>query len=294
MTPAQASKAGGYSLEFASRVSKPERKGRFRRGVYLLPSLFTVGTLVCGYIAILSTLRATGMDGDQVRLAFDTAAKAIGWAILFDGLDGRIARLTHATSDFGREFDSLADVVTFGVAPAFLAFAWGIRPVEEVAGTQIVQHLREAGWVVTFAFVICGAARLARFNIDSVKPAGDRKHFVGLPIPGAAGVIAAMVHCIKYPIPDWIYGIVWLVIVGGLAFLMVSRVRYPSFKAFDLRRRRSYLAIIFIGLIIYGIWAFSEPVLLALALLYGLSGPVARLVSRIRPHEPSPQEVHVS
>jgi CDP-diacylglycerol--serine O-phosphatidyltransferase len=273
---------------------KPEKKGRVRRGVYLLPSLFTVGTLVCGYIAILSTLKATGMDGDQVRLGFDTAAKAIGWAVVFDALDGRIARLTNACSDFGREFDSLADVVTFGVAPAFLAFAWGIRPVEEVAGTQLVQHLRDAGWVVTFAFVICGAARLARFNIDSGKPSSDRRHFVGLPIPGAAAVIAALVHCIKYPINDWIYGIVWLAIVAALAFLMVSKVRYPSFKTFDLRRRRPYFAIILIGLIIYAIWAFSEPVLLAIALLHGLSGPTSRLVSKIRPNQPPPQEVHVS
>lgn len=273
---------------------KPEKKGPVRRGVYLLPSLFTVGTLVCGYIAILSTLKATGMDGDQIRLGFDTAAKAIGWAIVFDGLDGRIARLTNSSSDFGREFDSLADVITFGVAPAFLAFAWGIRPIEEVAGTQLVQHLRDVGWVITFAFVICGAARLARFNIDSGKPTSDRRHFVGLPIPGAAGVIVGLVHCIKYPVNEWIYGIVWLAIVGALAFLMVSTVRYPSFKAFDLRRRRPYFAIIFIGLIIYAIWAFSEPVLLAIALLYGLSGPTARLVSKIRPHEPPPQEVHVS
>jgi len=135
----------------------------------LLPSLFTVGTLVCGYIAILSTLNGTtAIDGDHAMLAFDTAARAIGWAILFDGLDGRIARLTHASSDFGREFDSLADVITFGIAPAFLAFAWGFRPVYEIEGTRIVQHLREAGWVITFGYVICGAARLARFNIDSV------------------------------------------------------------------------------------------------------------------------------
>ena len=274
-------------------ATRPRRRERFRRGVYVVPSLFTVGTLICGYIAIISTLRAVTLaDGDQFRLAFDTAAKAIGWAVVFDGFDGRIARLLHSTSDFGREFDSLADVITFGVAPAFLAFAWGIRPLEEVAGTQLVQHLREAGWVVTFAYVICGAARLARFNIDTVKPATDRKHFIGLPIPGAAGVIAALVHCIKYPVNDWIYGIVWLAIVLALAFLMVSRVRYPSFKTIDLRSRRSYVVIIFMGITVYAIWAFSEPVLLTLALLFALSGPTSRLVSKIRPHEPPPREVH--
>ena len=282
-------------MDPAEITAKPEKKGRFRRGVYLLPSLFTVGTLVLGYIAILSTLKAAlTPDPDLALQIFDTAAKAIGWAIVFDGLDGRIARLTNASSDFGREFDSLADIITFGIAPAFLAFAWGVRPVEEIAGTQLVRHLHDVGWVVTFAYVICGAARLARFNIQSGKPSSDRKHFVGLPIPGAAGVIAALIHCIKYPINDWVWSPAWLAIVGILAFLMVSRVRYPSFKALDLRRRRPFVAIILIGLVVYAIWAFSEPVLLAIAMVYALSGPVARLVSKIRPHPSAPQEVHAS
>ncbi len=281
-------------MESLEQIPKRGKTGRFRRGVYILPSLFTVGSLVCGYIAILSTLKATGMDAEQGRFAFDTAAKAIGWAVLFDGLDGRIARLTNSCSDFGREFDSLADVITFGVAPAFLAFAWGVRPVEEVFGTHLVQHLRDAGWVVTFTFVICGAARLARFNIDTGKPSSDRRHFVGLPIPAAAGVIAALVHCIKWPVNDWPWSPVWLVIVGVLAFLMVSKVRYPTFKSFDLRRRRPYVAIIFIGIVVYAMWTYSEPVLLAIAMSYVLSGPVSRFISRIHPHPPAPQEVHAS
>jgi CDP-diacylglycerol--serine O-phosphatidyltransferase len=272
------------------------KKGRLRRGVYLLPSLFTVGTLVCGFYAILQTLRGAGllaMNSDS-RLAFDYAARAIGWAILFDGLDGRIARMTNSTSEFGREFDSLADVITFGLAPALLAYSWGVRPVEQVLGLRFVERLPQIGWVVTFAFLICGAARLARFNIDAGKPTTDRRSFVGLPIPGAAGVIAAAVHFFKYPINEWPYGVAWLAIVGGLAFLMVSRVRYPSFKAFDLRRRRPYASIILIGIIVYFIWAFSEPALLLLAMVYSLSGPVARLASRIRPHPPAPEEVHAS
>lgn len=282
-------------MENSGQIVEHEKKGKFRRGVYILPSLFTVGTLVCGYVAVLSTLKASGLaDAEQVRQTFDVAAKAIGWAIFFDGLDGRIARLTNSASDFGREFDSLADVITFGVAPAFLAFAWGVRPLEEITGTTLVQHLRDAGWVVTFAFVICGAARLARFNIDSGRPASDRRHFIGLPIPGAAGLVAGLVHFIKNPVVNWGFGILWLSIVGALAFLMVSRVRYPSFKMVDLRRRRPYVAIIFIGLIVYAIWAFSEPVLLILALTYALSGPVSRVISKIRPHPPAPQEVHAS
>ncbi|MBZ5671038.1 MAG: CDP-diacylglycerol--serine O-phosphatidyltransferase [Acidobacteriia bacterium] len=276
-----------------------DKRQGIRRGVYVLPSLFTVGTLVCGYFAILSTLRgaqmlAAGVATGLSLVAFDNAARALGWAILFDGLDGRIARLTNTASPFGREFDSLADVITFGVAPAFLAFVWGVRGVDEIAGRDLIQHIRQVAWIITFAYVICGAARLARFNIDTVKPAGDRRFFVGLPIPAAAGVVAAIVHWQKQPLNSWEFAVGWLAVIGILAFLMVSRMRYYSFKALDLRKRRSYLAVIFIGLIIWGIWSFSEPVLLTLALTYALSGIILRITSKIRPHPPAPEEVHAA
>jgi CDP-diacylglycerol--serine O-phosphatidyltransferase len=270
-----------------------------RRGVYILPSLFTVGTLVCGYYAILAALRgslamtAGGAEGLSA-VAFDDAARAIGWAILFDGLDGRIARLTNATSAFGREFDSLADVVAFGVAPAILAYAWGIRAMSGTSGTPLIEHIRQLGWIVTFAYVICGAARLGRFNIESVKPTVDRRYFVGMPIPAAAGTIAAIVHWEKAPLFQWGYSLGWMGVVAILAFLMVSRMRYYSFKTLDLRRRRSYIAIIFLGLIICGIWVSSEPVLLIIALTYGLSGIILRITSKFRPHPPAPEEVHVA
>jgi CDP-diacylglycerol--serine O-phosphatidyltransferase len=264
-------------LERAEHRSNPHPRHGLSRGVYLLPSLFTAGTLVCGYVAVLATLRAE----------YDYAAVAIGYAILFDSLDGRIARLTNSSSDFGREFDSLADVISFGVAPAFLAFAWGVRPIEDIAGTRIAQHLREAGWVVTFAFVICGAARLARFNIQSARPASDRRHFVGLPIPGGAGVVAAVVHWAKYPVNDWTYGVAWLAVVGLVSFFMVSRLRYPTFKNVDLRRQRSYMVIIVIGITVYAIWAYSEYALLVIAVTYALYGPLARIASKIRPRPPA-------
>ncbi len=269
-----------------------------RRGVYVLPSLFTVGTLVCGYFAILSSLRgaqmmAAGMEGLSL-VAFDSAAKAIGWAILFDGLDGRIARLTNTSSAFGREFDSLADVITFGIAPAMLAYVWGVRGVDGIFGTQVVEFLRRAGWIVTFAYLISGAARLARFNIDTVKPTTDRRFFVGLPIPAAAGVVAAVVHWAKAPIDHWGYGLAWLTTVALLAFLMVSKMRYYSFKTLDVKKRRPFVAIIFIGLIVWAVVAYSEQALLTLALTYALSGIVLRLVSRLRPHPPAPEEVHAA
>jgi CDP-diacylglycerol--serine O-phosphatidyltransferase len=265
-----------------------------------MPSLFTAGTLVCGYFSVLATFKGTalmltaGVAPDLSRFAFDNAAKAIGLAVLLDGLDGRIARLTNSSTDFGREFDSLADVITFGVAPALLAFAWGLRPIEEQFGPVMVQHLHQIGWIVTFGYVICGAARLARFNIQTGRPT-DRRYFVGLPIPGAAGVIAAVVHCRKYAIHDWEYGVAWLIVVGLLAFFMVSRIRYYSFKALDLRRRRSYVAIILIGIIIYAAWAYSEAMLLIGATTYALSGPLLRVMSRLRSQQPPrPEEVHAS
>ncbi len=289
------SSPGVASLEPPSRAPERSRRIRLGRGVYVLPSLFTVGTLVCGYFAVLSTLKGTlqmAGNGELARWSFDAAARAILWGALFDSLDGRIARLTNSTSDFGREFDALADVITFGVAPAFLAFAWGVRPLEAVYGTDIVQHLRQAGWIITFGFVICGAARLARFNIQSTS--SDRRYFVGLPIPAAAGVIAATVHFFQYPANDWRHGLGWLVIIGLLAFLMVSRVRYYSFKTLDLRRPRSYLVIILLGLVVYLVVAYSEPVMLILALSYALSGPISRVTSKFRPHPPVPEEVHAS
>ena len=262
-----------------------------RRGVYLLPSLFTVGTLICGYIAILSTLRGTqmlaaGASASLTLAAFDDAAKKIGWAIVFDGLDGRIARLTNSSSPFGREFDSLADVITFGIAPAFLAYAWGVRSIEAVQGLQPPHVFQKAGWIVTFAFVICGAARLARFNIDRGATA-DRRYFVGFPIPAAAGVIAAIVHWAKSPLLSWMYGSLWLAVVGVLAFLMVSRVRYYSFKTLDLSRRRPFVAIIFIGIIVWAIWTYSEPVLMVIATAYLVSGPLNRFISRVHPRTPA-------
>jgi len=284
-------------LEPASQTHLSAKEGadtvvnnhRLRRGMYILPSLFTVGTLVCGYYAILMTLQGTqlmaaGVIGALVSAAFDRAATAIGLAILFDGLDGRIARLTNSTSNFGREFDSLADVITFGLAPGLLAYSWGVRPAIDASQLPWTHHLRAAGWIVTFAYLICGAARLARFNIDSTHPGADRRYFFGLPIPAAAGVIAAVVHWEKYPLTHWLTSLAWLLAVLILAFLMVSRVRYYSFKALDLRRRRPYVTIIFIGLIIWAIAFYSELMLLILALTYALSGVFHEISTRSRPN----------
>ncbi len=287
----------------------PIERRSVRRGMYVLPSLFTVGTLLCGYYAILSTQRAGELLaaaaaatlaskaaelGALAVAALDNASKAIGWAIVFDGLDGRIARMTNTASPFGRELDSLADVTTFGVAPAVLAYVWGVRAMGELASAQTIQNVREVALILTFAYVICGAARLARFNIDTVKPTSDRRFFVGMPIPAAAGFIAAIVHFHKQPLTTWPFSLAWLLVVGILGFLMVSRMRYYSFKALDLRKPRSYLAIIAIGLFIGGLWFYSEPVLLTLASTYAISGIVLRITSKFRPHPPAHEEVHAA
>jgi len=280
-------------LELPSRGPEVRNEARQNRGVYILPSLFTVGTLVCGYLAILATLKgaqALASGAGNNFLFFDDAAVKIGWAIVFDGLDGRIARLTNSTSNFGKEFDSLADIIAFGIAPALLAYAWGIEAIHSGYGERLVLiYTQRAGWLVGFAFLICGAARLARFNIDRGATA-DRRYFVGLPIPAAAGVVAAVVHWAKQPIERWPYGFIWLVVVAAAAYLMVSRVRYYSFKAMDLRKKRSHLVIILIGLTVWAVWAYSEPVLLTLATVYFLSGPVMRLIWRFRPHPPASKE----
>lgn len=245
---------------------------RLRRGIYILPSFFTVGNLLCGYYSILSS--AAGGVGD-----LDRAAKLIGAAVVFDGLDGRVARMSNVSSPFGKEFDSLADVISFGIAPAFLALVWGLRSLDpaSAANPRLVQDIYKLGWVATFAFLICGAWRLARFNIqgsDSGDLAGAHRYFIGMPIPAAAGVIAAIVHAARDPITDWYWAAAWLALVFGLAFLMISPIRYPSFKHFDFRRRRPSVVVILIGLLVWLIVVYSQEVLLVIATAYLLSGLV--------------------
>jgi CDP-diacylglycerol--serine O-phosphatidyltransferase len=253
----------------------------------VLPSLFTSGNIFLGFLAILKTFEGaaavvSGHTGSNPDFAF--AAKAIGWAVLLDGLDGRIARMTHTVSDFGREMDSLADVITFGIAPAVLAYAWG---VEFVAPGGFLMD-RRAGYFIAFLFLLCGAARLARFNVQkNPRPKNpgrpDRKYFVGLPIPAAAGAVAASVYAMdSVPLDDWMVSAVWLALLALLSFLMVCTWRYPSFKEFNLLKPRSPLFLILIGSLVYLIWNFSQNVyfsqvvLLVLAVAYVGSGIAIR------------------
>ncbi|MBI3697412.1 MAG: phosphatidylcholine/phosphatidylserine synthase [Acidobacteria bacterium] len=264
------------------------------RGAYALPSIFTAGTIFCGYYALMKTIQAISLAPERMGEAagqLDLASLAIGVAVFTDGMDGRIARLTNAVSDFGRELDSLADVITFGVAPALLAFAWGIRSLDPASGSLFTEHLTRLAYFVTFLFVVCGAARLARFNVQRnpvPKNPGrvGRKYFVGLPIPSAAALVAAVVHATGgYPLRDWMpWGALWLFLLGLLSFLMVCTWRYNSFKEFNLVEQRSWVTVVLIAGMIYLIYHYSQPVLLALASTYVASGILIRLGGLFRRH----------
>jgi CDP-diacylglycerol--serine O-phosphatidyltransferase len=267
----------------------PDR--RPRRAAYALPTLFTAGNTFLGFYAVLEVFQgALQMLGDASQAAhhFQTAAIAIGAAVFLDGLDGRIARMTNTVSDFGREMDSLADVITFGIAPAVLAFAWGVEFVNPSLDRTTLEYLHRAGYFVSFIYLLCGAARLARFNIQKnpvPKNPGrkDRKYFVGLPIPAAAAIVAAVVYASDSdPLRSWIFSAAWLGLLGLLSFLMVSTWRYPSFKDLSLTQPRSPLTVVMLGGLIYLIWNFSQPVLLGMTVCYVGSGILIRIGGALR------------
>jgi CDP-diacylglycerol--serine O-phosphatidyltransferase len=250
--------------------------------MYILPSLFTTANMGLGFYAILEVMHATIADP---KLHLDHAAIAIGFAVLFDGLDGRIARMTGTTSDFGRELDSLADAITFGVAPAMLAWTWGFFLMPPVLFTEGQWHIKltQLGAMACFLFLMAGVSRLARFNITTnPQPSNPgrpgKKYFVGMPIPAGAGVIAAVVHFeAGDPIASWYSALTWIAMVTTVAYLMVSTWRFYSFKDIDFRSRHPFRLIILLGALFYGIVVFSGPVLFGVALLYMASGVFWRL-----------------
>jgi CDP-diacylglycerol--serine O-phosphatidyltransferase len=249
------------------------------RGMYVLPSLFTAGNIGLGFYAITQSVQGSPTEQGY----FDRAALAIGFAVLFDGLDGRVARTTNTTSDFGKELDSLADVITFGVAPSLLAYIWGFRMLPLSIHPDLRENVLHAGVFACFLFLICGACRLARFNI-SVNPQPrnpgkpGRKYFVGMPIPAGAGVIAAVVHCFNgSPIYDPRTALVWLVLLLFTGFLMVSSWRFWSGKEIGVHEKKPFQLPVLVAL--FGaliIWQ-SRLMLMVIALGYLVSGVVARL-----------------
>ena len=236
-----------------------ERKPRLRRGVYLLPSLFTMGNMFCGYLCVLLSIRGE----------FAIAASMIGVAVVLDMLDGRVARMTNTATAFGVEFDSLADVISFGIAPAVLTFMWGLQP------------LHRLGWAAGFIYLSAAALRLARFNIQTVKST-DKRYFVGMPSPAAAAVPASTVFFYPAGMADAYWGLIALAVMVVPALLMVSTIRFNSFKSIDNPQRRSYKVLALVALIIAVILLHPNLVLLALAYIYMLSGLAGALWARFR------------
>ncbi len=237
-----------------------------RRGAYLLPSLFTIGNMLLGFYAVV-----TGLRGDFTR-----AALLVFTAAVLDSLDGWIARLTGTESEFGREYDSLADVVTFGATPALLAYLWGF------AGNGEWQRV---GWLAPLFFLVCTATRLARFNVQT--KIVDARWFVGLPTPAAAGAIVSILFFA--PDPEWrpwieALMLAALVLVGAL---MVSTIRYRSPKQLDPRRRWSYRMLLPVAAVVLVLALHPPATFLALSVLYTLSGPLAYLAGKLR-RRPAP------
>ena len=279
-------------MEVPQRRREDKQQRTLRKGMYILPSLFTTANIAAGFYAILQVIHASTAEPWHL----DNAAKAIGFAVLFDGLDGRIARMTHTSSNFGRELDSLADVITFGVAPALVAWMWGFHLLPQLPNSQLHTKIIQLGAIVCFLFLMAGASRLARFNIQAnPQPSNPgrpgKKYFVGMPIPAGAGVIAAVVHFSDgNPIASWYTAVTWLLMVVAVSYLMVSTWRFYSFKDLDFRSRQPFRLIVIIGALIAGIWFFSGPLLFAIALLYMVSGVFWRLqwIFRRRENPPPP------
>ena len=244
-------------VRFLSRAGdRPQR--RFSRGVSLLPSLFTMANLFCGYACVVYAMRGE----------YETAAPFIGFAIVLDILDGRIARLTGTSTDFGLQFDSLADVISFGIAPAILSFAWGLAP------------LGRLGWAAGFVFVTAAAMRLARFNIQSV--GGDKRYFAGMPSPAAAAIPASTVFFYPAGVSDYRAALPALAMVLVPAVLMVSTIRFRSFKTIDLQIRRPYTVLLLIAGGIMLITTHPRFVLVAMSYAYLASAFIGMAITRIR------------
>jgi len=238
------------------RVAPPPRPAehlsarRPRRGVALLPSLFTLGNLFCGYACVIYAMRGE----------FETAAPFIGIAVILDMLDGRIARLTGTASEFGVQFDSMA--------PAVLTFAWGLST------------LGRLGWAAAFLFVTAAALRLARFNIQSAS--ADKRYFVGMPSPAAAGILASTVYAYPEGLVQFRSSLPAILLVVIPALLMVSTVRFRSFKTIDLQARRPFRVLIFFAALLIVIATHPQSVLVVISYGYLMSPLIEMIVMRLR------------
>lgn len=251
---------------------RPWTKEQYRKGIFIVPSLFTVSNIWCGFFSVSSAIKGN----------FGLAGILIGVAMILDTLDGRMARLTHTTSEFGLQLDSLADVITFGLAPAVLCYLWAFYNFDRLS-------IDRAGWLVCFLYLICAASRLARFNVQT-SGAPDKRYFVGMPTPAAAGAIASTVFCFPDRLSGDARAIAVLLGMGIFAFLMISRIKYRSFKDLNLKQPRSYRVVVLIALIIVGIALDPKHMLITLAFVYALSGLIGNaLAKRRKPALPAPE-----
>ncbi|HVF29791.1 MAG TPA: phosphatidylcholine/phosphatidylserine synthase [Pyrinomonadaceae bacterium] len=269
-----------------------------KKGLYVIPTAFTAANVAMGFLAVLYSIRGFQVVVSNPEAAsgyFDYAAIAIGLAILFDTLDGRVARMTKTATEIGVQFDSLADVLTFGIAPIALVYSWAIG-----ASFNENSSAHAFGVFLLFMYLMCGAFRLARFNLQATRPRVlqegtpkvDKKNFVGLPIPPAAGLMAALVHFAPLPLNSYgeglahFYSYLVMILLAVLGILMVSTLRYSSMKTVGTGRRNLYLVLVVaaIGMLM---WLYSQYVLLILSVGYVSHGILWYLVNMIRPrHHP--------
>lgn len=279
---------------------RPPHRG-LKKGLYVIPTMFTAANVGMGFLAVLWSIRgfqAVGMNDSQLASSyFNYASIAIGLAILFDTLDGRVARMTRTATEIGVQFDSLADVLTFGIAPIALIYSWAFAAVFPESSSEYA-----IGIFLLFMYLMCGAFRLARFNLQATRPRVlqegtpklDKKNFVGLPIPPAAGLLAALVHFAPMPLNNYygdlprFYAALVMALVGVLGVLMVSTLRYSSFKTVGMGRRNLYIVLLIaaVGMLM---WLYSQYFLLLLAGLYVSHGVIWYLISLMRRH-PVPAE----
>lgn len=281
--------------------NRPPHRG-IKKGLYVIPTLFTAANVAMGYLAILSSIRGFHLSASDPALAatyFNSAGLAIGLAILFDTVDGRVARATRTATEIGVQFDSLADVLTFGIAPTALIYAWAIAPT--FAEGSFGHNL---GVFLLFMYLMCGAFRLARFNLQATRPVKliegatkvDKKAFVGLPIPPAGGLLAALVHFAPAPLSSYgadssqSYTYALYALVAVLAISMVSKIRYTSMKTAGKGRQGFFLVLVLVAMAM-GVWLYSRYALLIIAGLYvshGLIWWVFRFIgSKLRPQTTS-------
>ena len=243
-----------------------------KKGIHILPSLFTTGNVFCGFYSMVAVLNEK----------YYLAAWAIVIGMIFDGLDGRIARLTKTTSAFGEQYDSLADIISFGMAPAFLVYSWVLKPFGRL------------GWMAAFLFLLCAALRLARFNVT--KPEVRSQHFIGLPSPAAAVVIASIVIAFEDLFATRMNPFIMVMVVYILAFLMVSNIKSPAFKKFDLKKRVVFSRFLFVILFIYVLATIPRVALFILGITYAVIGPISLLIANKKmeaeSNETTPPQAH--